>query len=78
VAVVEETPDKLVRNCVAAVREQADFPTVWQTVLKGHPLVIGPPIQSFESGRACLKIPLITRQWLVFDSTSKEFSLIGR
>ena len=75
---VNETADELVQNCVTATREGADFPTVWQTVLRPHALVVGPPIQGFESGRVCLKIPLINRQWLVFDAASKEFRLLHR
>ena len=75
---VDETADELIQNCITATREGADFPTVWQTLLRGHSLVAGPPIQSIESGRVCLKIPLIRNQWLVFDSTSKEFDLRRR
>jgi hypothetical protein len=72
----DETAKELLENCVMAAREGADFPTIWQTVLRRHPLVAGPPIQGVESGRICLKIPLVTREWLVFDSASKEFSLV--
>ena len=75
---VDETADELIQNCITATREGADFPTVWQTLVSGHSLVAGPPIQSIESGRVCLKIPLIDTQWFVFDSTSKEFVLRRR
>ena len=74
---VNEIADELIQNCISATREGADFPTVWQTVLRRHSLVVGPPIQGVEGGRVCLKIPLITNQWLVFDSTSNEFSLLS-
>jgi hypothetical protein len=66
--------DELIENCITATREGADFPTVWQTLLRRRSLVVGPPIQGIESGRICLKIPLISSQWLIYDSTSKEFS----
>ena len=74
----DETADELVQRCVSAAREGADFPTVWETVLRGHSLVVGPPVQGVEDGRACLKIFIITGQWLVFDSASREFSLLRR
>jgi hypothetical protein len=74
----DKTADELVQRCITAVREGADFPTIWETVLRGHPLVVGPPIQSIQGGRVCLRIPLITGRWLVFDSTSREFSLFRR
>ena len=51
---------ELIENC-----EGADFPTVWQTLLRRHSLVVGPPIQGIESGPVCLKIPLISSQWLI-------------
>jgi hypothetical protein len=65
---VGETADEPVQRCVRATREGADFPTVWEIVLRGHSLVVGQPVQSVEDGRACLKICIITGQWLVFDS----------
>lgn len=75
---VDKIADELIANCVTATREGADFPTVWQTLLRRHSLVVGPPIQGIVSGRVCLKIPLISSQWLVYDSTSKQFSLLRR
>jgi hypothetical protein len=75
---VEESAEELVHSCISAMRGGADFPTIWETVLKGHALVMGPPIQAHEDGRVCLKVPLSTRQWLKFESSSQEFSLAGR
>ena len=75
---VDETPDELVQRCIRAAGEGADFPTVWETVLRGHALVVGPPLQAVEGGRICLKILILTGQWLVFDSASREFSLRRR
>ena len=40
-ATLRETASDLVRKCVAAMQDGTDFPTVWDTVLKGHVLVIG-------------------------------------
>ena len=75
---VDETADELVQRCIGATREGADFPTIWETVLRGHALVVGPPLQAVEGGRTCLKIFMITGQWLVFDSASTEFKLLRR
>ena len=75
---VDETADQLVRRCVAAMGEGADFPTLWDTVLRRHSLVGGPPIQGIEGGRAWLRIPLVTNHWLVFESASKTFSVLHR
>ena len=73
---VDETADQLVQRCVAAMGEGTDFPTLWETVLRRHSLVVGPPIQGVESGSVWLRIPLVTKQWLVFESASKTFSLL--
>jgi hypothetical protein len=54
----------------------SDFPTVWQTILRGHPLILGMPEQRLEGGRAQLHVRLITGQRLVFDSASKQFSIL--
>jgi hypothetical protein len=43
-----ETANDLVLKCAAMARTGADFPTVWDAVLKGHALVAGPPIQIFD------------------------------
>ena len=75
---VDEKADQLVQLCVAAMGDGADFPTLWETVLRRHSLVVGPPIQGIESGRVWLKIPLVTRHWLVFDSESKTFNVLRR
>jgi hypothetical protein len=63
------------RKCTAAAQNGADFPTVWNTLLKPHPLVIGRPKQSLQDGRAQLEISLITGQRLIFDSTSGQYSV---
>ena len=71
----EETASEVVRICAACMRSGADFPTVWNSILKGHALVVGRPVQTISDGRARLEIVLVTGQRLVFDSASKEFSL---
>jgi hypothetical protein len=65
----------LARLCTDVVRKGEDFPTVWQTILKSHPLVAGIPRQRLEGNRGVLEIRLITGEQLVFDGDAKRFSL---
>jgi hypothetical protein len=44
----EERANDLARLCTEVVRKGDDFPTVWQTLLKGHPLVEGIPRQRLD------------------------------
>ena len=57
----------LLNTCAAAKEAGADFPTIWQTILKSHPLVIGPPVQRLEGHEAVLEICLINGQRIVLD-----------
>ena len=70
-----QASEELLRMCIDAMREGAEFPTVWQNVLHGHRLVLGVPEQMMQGGKAQLHVRLMTGQWLVFDSDSKAFSL---
>jgi hypothetical protein len=71
----EERADGLARLCTDAVRKGNDFPTIWDTLLKRHPLVVGIPRQRFEGNRRFLEIRLITGERLVFESEGKRFSI---
>jgi hypothetical protein len=53
----------------------ADFPTVWEAILRRHRLVSGPPVQAIRDGRPRLEIRLMTGQSIVFDSSSGEYSI---
>ena len=57
----------LLKECTVAKAAGADFPTIWQTILKSHPLVIGPPVQRLEGHEAVLEICLINGQRIVLD-----------
>ena len=70
-----ERADDLARACTELVRNGNDFPTVWMTKLKGHPLVKGIPHQRIAGTRSLLDIPLITGERLVFDGDARKFSL---
>ena len=61
-----DTANDLEIKCAAAARGAADFPAVWDSVLKGHPLVASPPVQTFTDDlRPQLEIRLINGQRLV-------------
>ncbi len=65
---MSETANELLRRCVSARGEGIDFPTIWQTILRGHPLVVGPPVQRMDGSEPILEIRLISGQRLVHDS----------
>lgn len=71
----EESAKDLARRCTEALRKGDDFPTVWQTLLKRHPLVEGIPRQRLDGNRSLLEIRLITGERLVFDGDAKRFSV---
>jgi hypothetical protein len=71
----KERADDLARLCTDAVRKGNDFPTIWDPLLKRHPLVVGIPRQRFEGNRRFLEIRLITGERLVFESEGKRFSI---
>ncbi|PWB64801.1 MAG: hypothetical protein C3F17_06040 [Bradyrhizobiaceae bacterium] len=73
---MQDGASKLLSRCVEAMRQGADFPTVWNTVIKNDPVVMGPPVQHLDGDRAQLRVRLISGQRLVFDSGSKQFSLL--
>jgi hypothetical protein len=72
---VTERADDLARLCTNVVHKGEDFPTVWQTLLKCHPLVEGIPRQRLDGNRGLLEISLITSERLVFDAEAKRFSV---
>ena len=72
-----DTANDLVLKCTTMARAGADFPTVWDTVLKGHALVAGQPIQGFDDEeRPQLEIQLINGQRLVYNSASKQYFVL--
>jgi len=72
---MKQTSAELLTQCLAASRNGADFPAIWHSVLKGHALVVGPPVNSVRAGLVTLEVPLITGQRLVFDSSSSGLTL---
>ena len=74
-SMLKERAIDLARRCTDLIRIGKAFPTVWDTVLKGHPLVEGIPRQKCQGTRSLLYIPLITGERLIFDGDAKEFRL---
>jgi hypothetical protein len=58
----------LLATCNAARLAGQDFPTIWINILKGHPLVIGAPVQQMDGNAPYLTIPLILGQKLIYNS----------
>ena len=72
-----ETANDLVLKCTAIARDGADFPTVWDAVLKRHALVVGLPVQTFDDEeRPQLEIRLVTGQRLVYKSDCNEYAVL--
>ena len=70
-----ERAHDLAQLCTELVRKGNDFPTVWNTLLKGHALVDGIPQSKLEGNRPVLEIRLITGEQFVFDSKGRKFSV---
>lgn len=73
--VPNESARDLARTCTELVRNGDDFPTIWMTKLKGHPLVIGIPNQRIAGVRRLLDIRLITGERLVYEGDARRFTL---
>ena len=70
-----ETATDLVIKCTSAALGGADLPSAWNSVLKGPPLVVSEPIETFTDDlRSQLEIRLINGQRLVYDSASNQYS----
>ncbi|MGZ5841479.1 MAG: hypothetical protein ACXWJ8_06025 [Xanthobacteraceae bacterium] len=71
----QERAHDLAQQCTELVRGGNDFPDIWITMLKRHPLVDGIPQSKMLGGRAVLEIRLITGERLLFDGDARRFSL---
>jgi len=67
--------DDWAQLCTELVRKGNDFPTVWNTVLKGNALVDGIARSSREGAKSVLEIRLTTGERLVFDGDARKFSV---
>ena len=62
-------------RCNEALRRGIDFPTLWQTVIRPDPPVIGIPVQRLDGNCAYLEIPLLRGNSLIVDNESRVASL---
>jgi hypothetical protein len=61
----------LVQKCNEAMRLGVDFPTLWHTIIKPDPSVMGPPVQRLDGNRTYLEIPLLRGDWLIIDNEAR-------
>lgn len=68
--------DDLLARCEAARKDGSDFPTIWVSILRTSPLVIGLPTHDVRDGNALIVIKLADGQVLL--SSTSGFSLDWR
>jgi len=69
------TADELLRACMAAAGRGADFPAIWQSVLKGHHFVAGLPVQDFRAGAPVLQVPLLSGESIIVGPGPSDYKL---
>jgi hypothetical protein len=70
-----ETAWDLARKCSLAAADGADFPNVWNSVLKPHPTVAGLPVQRIDGSRSFLDIPLMSGHRIVYEAERKAYTV---
>ena len=63
---MNDSASNLLYACDCARLGGADFAAIWEKTLKGHPLILGPPVQSHDGSGPVLAFALLTGQRLVF------------
>jgi hypothetical protein len=58
--------NELLARCRAAHGAGLDFPTIWNQIVRTHPLVLGLPIQVMIGSEPQLRMQLINGQSLCF------------
>lgn len=61
----KDAPEDLLAMCVEARSVGRDFPTIWATLLRGRPLVIGLPRHEVRDGEAIIVIRLLNGRTLL-------------
>ena len=72
---MSELADSLVEACTTAAQEGAEYPAIWDSILKAHVLVASPPIQTFDDEQPHLDVRLRNGFWLRYSARSNDFSL---
>jgi len=65
--------DDLIGQCNKLIGDGVDFPVIWNSYLRGHQLVLGPPVQGYRNEEPVLCIPLFHRQTLIFAAPDAKF-----
>ncbi|KAB2876455.1 MAG: hypothetical protein F9K43_01145 [Bauldia sp.] len=68
--------EELLAACIDAARTGADFPTVWHSILRRHPIVVGSPVQRMDGTTAILEVPLLFGQRLVVGPGSTDYAIV--
>ena len=70
----KEQAQDLLRKCRAAQESGNDFPTIWQEIIKSHPVTaVGAPVSVMIGNDAALEVSLMSGQKLIFERSA--FSL---
>ena len=72
---VPSAADELLDACRAASERGEDFPTIWQTILKSHPMVAGSPVQRLDGPDARLEIQLLSGERLLVGPGPHDYVL---
>jgi hypothetical protein len=65
-ALYAEGVNELLARCRSAHGARLDFPTIWNQIVRTHPLVLGLPIQVMIGSEPQLRVQLINGQFLCF------------
>lgn len=63
---------ELLQQCREAHARGADFPTIWQNIIRPHWLVRGSPMQHYLDGRPVLVTRLTNGHVITFDGNGFE------
>jgi hypothetical protein len=69
--------DELLAECIAAWERDAEFPTIWNDILRIHPLTAGAAFEMADAEHIWQEVPLTTGQRLVYHRED-GFSLLER
>ena len=72
---MNQSAHTLVATCTQAAQEGAEFPVIWDSILRCHNLVASPPIQMFDDELPHLEVRLRNGYWLRYSAHTNDFSL---
>ncbi|MGV2187355.1 hypothetical protein G6M87_24460 [Rhizobium rhizogenes] len=69
------TANALLERCSELLANGESFPTMWETVLRAHPLVREIPVQGRRDEQPVLRVALYSGQTLVFIPSRRSVML---